>query len=265
MNAARGPSSLAVWPMSFRGDRTVIFQCHFLPEQRAECFPHEPYRPINLTELVPDPYDEAQLSEYAAMMHLHDHPELNPDPWIGFTSFRQLRKTTHVFRTKAEVEALLAKADVVAWGLYQFVHYGTGLPVTYLEQSEILYPGMTRTLIEMMFSKGLGLPDSYVKESAAASCLYFALSNASFREWMEWSRPLVTWHLEFCRMNRATEKPRIVAYTHERLVSLWLGHARKSVIVVGKVNAIAFDGAMNPRWGEAKPNGQGEWAFEPDR
>src|SRR5260221_12024440 len=105
----------------------MIHQCYFAEPQRARLFTSPVYRGFGLyTSVNPDiarncpeladPKNQPLLSEYAAMLHLWRNPELDPDPWIGFTSYRQLDKFPTILNTRQEIENLLAQFDVVGWG-----------------------------------------------------------------------------------------------------------------------------------------------------
>src|SRR5438876_9898386 len=76
----------------------MIHQCYFAEPQRARLFTSPVYRGFGLYTAVnpdiarncpelADPKNQPLLSEYGAMLHLWRNPELDPDPWIGFTSY----------------------------------------------------------------------------------------------------------------------------------------------------------------------------------
>src|SRR5579884_2078674 len=97
----------------------MIHQCYFDESQRARLFRSPLYRGFgvdssvnpglakNCPELA-DPADQALLCEYAAMLHLWRNPDLDPDPWIGFTSYRQLDKFPTVIDNRPGLESALA-------------------------------------------------------------------------------------------------------------------------------------------------------------
>src|SRR5438874_5794792 len=131
----------------------MIHQCYFAEPQRARLFTSPVYRGFGLYTAVnpdiarncpelADPKNQPLLSEYGAMLHLWRNPELDPDPWIGFTSYRQLDKFSTVFNSREDLETLLKQCEVVGWGGYQFIDASTRQPITLAEGSERRHPGM---------------------------------------------------------------------------------------------------------------------------
>ena len=109
----------------------MIHQCYFAEAQRARLFQKPVYRGFGLEpEVNPElarncpELQEARnrplLCEYAALLHLWRNPELDPDPWIGFSSYRQLDKFPTVFQSHQQIDRLLEGCDIVGWGGYEF-------------------------------------------------------------------------------------------------------------------------------------------------
>src|SRR3954454_15822808 len=135
----------------------MIHQCFFAETQRSRLFPPPVYHGFGLyTDVNPqiahnvpeleDPKNQPLLSEYAAMLNLWRNPEIDPDPWIGFTSYRQLDKFPTIFRSREDIETQLKQFDVVGWGGYQFLDAPTGRPISLAEASERMHIGIVSCL-----------------------------------------------------------------------------------------------------------------------
>src|SRR5262249_17864773 len=156
--------------------------------QTGRLFTYPPYRGFGLYTAVnpdiarncpelADPRNQPQLSEYGAMLHLWRNPELDPDLWIGFTSYRQLDKFRTVFQDRQTVETLLQKTDVLAWGLYQCVEAVTKRPISILEGSEWVHPGITLCLARLLWMRNESLPKSYCASDTGAFANYWVMSR----------------------------------------------------------------------------------------
>ena len=124
----------------------MIYQCYFQKAQKPTLFSYEPYKGFGLEVSVnkklflncPELSEHTartQLTEYSAFLWHWRNDYLNPDDWIGFTSYRQLDKFKHVFETKDQVTELLKENKVVGWGQYQ-LHGKDGRDIPLSEQAE---------------------------------------------------------------------------------------------------------------------------------
>src|SRR5437588_820896 len=125
----------------------MIYQCYFAPTQREKLFASPVYRGLGLepdvnpelTRNCPElegAKNRTALVEYGAMLHLWRNPPEDRDPWIGFTSYRQVDKfpQSPVFASAQQISELLNGTDVVGWGGYQFHDVNTARPVPLAEQ-----------------------------------------------------------------------------------------------------------------------------------
>jgi hypothetical protein len=178
-----------------RHDNPMIYQCYFDASQQARLFDSPLYRGFGLYKAVnpaiarncpelADPKNQHALSEYGAMLHLWRNADLDPDPWIGFTSYRQLDKFPTVFQDRRPLEAALADADVAGWGFYQFFEAPTGRPITLAEQRERCHPGITSFLWQLLRRRRT--PGGQTRRASQESILL----RCSFSNLMAKFRPL---------------------------------------------------------------------------
>jgi FkbM family methyltransferase len=249
----------------------MIHQCYFDPSQRARLFTSPLYRGFGLYASVnpdidrncpelEDPNRQVLLSEYGAMLHLWRNPECDPDPWIGFTSYRQLDKFPTIIRDRQAIESALAEYDVLGWAAYEFVDAVSGRPLTMAEQGEWGHPGITMCLWHLLMTRNEPLPPHYLTgTSGGVYCNYWLMSRANFHTYMSWSYPLVVRCLEqpdeFIRCHR-----RSLAYLIERLFICWCDLSAKRVLHIAPPRKMpCVNHYLHPR--EDKPSGGSQERF----
>lgn len=228
----------------------MIYQTYHRPEQLDSCFKREPYQPIDLTTIQPDPIIQTQLCEYAAMLRMLERLDLNPDRWIGFTSHAQLMKNTSTFYSAQQVADTIPPSGLLVWGWTKFVDVKEA-PVTLMEESEICHEGITRVLMELMWRCGLRLPNQYILESEAPFYNYFACENETFIRYMSWSSQMVRLCIMSIQADTAIGRyvrshPRAISYVAERLLILWLSLNDVPVRVIEPERTVWVRNSYNP-------------------
>jgi hypothetical protein len=234
----------------------MIHQCYIAESQRSRLFTSPVYRGFGLYTAVnpdiarscpelEDPKNQPLLSEYAAMLHLWRNPELDPDSWIGFTSYRQLDKFSTIITDRDGLERLLADVDVVAWGGYRFHDAFTKRPISLAEQSERSHTGIVSLLWKLLLMRNEAMPAHFLQDNAGLFCNYWIMSKANFREYMDWSCPLVRWCLNHFDPYLQSS-PRAVSHVLERLFILWYALRQKRVHHLGALQDVA---CPNPFFG----------------
>ncbi len=232
----------------------MIHQCYFEESQRARLFPSPLYRGFGLYTTVnpdisrncpelADPKHQPLLSEYAAMLHCWRNPELDPDPWIGFTSYRQLDKSPIVFDDRERLETVLAQCDILGWGFYQFVDAANRRPVSLAEQGERYHPGITSCLWRLLLMRHETLPEAYLTGTTGLFANFWVMTKADFAAYMSWSYPLVRWCLDHPNDPFVRSHPRSLAYLVERLFICWYSLHNKRL---GKAGPVQVAPAENP-------------------
>jgi hypothetical protein len=212
----------------------MIHQCYFAPSQQPALFDPSSgvYRPFGLEpEVNPqitrncpelqDPKSRVALVEYGAMLHLWRNPQEDPDPWIGFTSYRHRDKSPVIFTARQQVEQALASADILGWCGHRFQDAQTGRPVALAEQAERSHPGIVSFLYRLMLMRNERMPDSFLVSNAGLFANFWATSRANFNAFMEWSFPLVRWCLANPQQPYLQSHPKAIGYLIERLFILW--------------------------------------------
>lgn len=231
----------------------MIHQCYFAETQRAQLFSSPVYRGCAISSEInpdltrncpelPDRKSQNLLGEYSAMLYLWRNPELDADPWIGFTSYRQLDKSPTIFQTRDEVEAALASFDVVGWGGARHFDALTGRPISMAEQGERFHPGLIACLYKLLMSRDETFPREYLVENTGLYCNYWVMSKAKFNEYMSWSYPLVRWCLDNYEPYIASH-PRSVSVVVERLFICWCALRGQRLGHVGEVRTMRW---LNP-------------------
>ncbi len=221
----------------------MIHQCYFEETQRQRLFTSPLYKGFGLyaevnpdiTRNCPDLEDEShvrQMSEYVAMLHLWRNPELDPDSWIGFTSYRQLDKSPTIFEDRRVIERHLAQADIVGFGWFECYDVLSDRLLMLAEQGERCHPGVNGALWRLLMLHNDLMPLNYLTATKGLFGNYWIMSRKNFNEWMEWSAPLIRYALE-CPDSFAEKTPRAVAYLVERLFICWYGIKGKKAIEVG--------------------------------
>jgi FkbM family methyltransferase len=239
----------------------MIHQCYFEEAQRGGLFPSQLYRGFGLYTAVnpdiarncpelEDPRNQPLLSEYGALLHLWRNPSLDPDPWLGFTSYRQLDKFPTVLQDRQAVAEGLARYDILGWGFYTFLDVQSKRPVTLAEQGERCHPGITSALWRLLHLNNETMPDHYLRGHSGLYCNYWLMSRENFGAYMSWSYPKVRWTLDhpdaFCASH-----PRSLSFLVERLFILWYLLKGKSLCNIGTM----VHGLCGNPWGPTQSPG----------
>ncbi len=206
--------------------REKLFSCH---KDHMEA---HPYSAFDLLSLGLPEKIQTQLCEYAALRWLYEHPEADQDAWIGFTSVNQ--RTPTRFESAAQLESLFQQgADAVCWGWHVFHDGACGMGVTLADAGERCHPGLNALLKRLLHLAGEpGLPAFYTTSSQGPFCNYWAMPKERFREYMEWSLPLVEYCLRHLDEPFFQRWPRGVAYLAERLWLCWQNRKHLKVAIV---------------------------------
>lgn len=172
-------------------------------------------------------FNRLQLTEYASYLwHWRNETKLD---WIGSTSYRQLDKFKHKFKTVEEVETLLKDHDIVAWGEY-ILRNKFGMPMSLKTQAKICHPGLNEFML-MIFSKfNLEFPAEWGVRCTGFFANYWVMKKHLFDDFMKFSWPMVEWALENIKdtdyyqtqISYATvSSEKCVGYFMERLFIVW--------------------------------------------
>ncbi|MGF1583134.1 MAG: FkbM family methyltransferase [Gemmataceae bacterium] len=222
----------------------MIHQCYFDESQKARLFTNPVYRGFGvyssvnpeLTRNCPElenPKNQPMLSEYAAMLHIWRNPDVDPDPWIGFTSYRQLDKSATIIENREDIEQTLSQCDIIGWGPYAMFDATGKMPVTLAEQSEWTHQGLLMCLWKLLMMRGETLPPQFLTQNVGLFCNYWVMSKTNFQQYMEWSYPLVKYCLDHPD-DYVQSHPRSMAYLVERLFIVWYLMLEKSVTITGQ-------------------------------
>ena len=230
----------------------MIHQCYFEESQRPRLFTSPLYRGFGLYTSVNADISrncpelaiashQPLLSEYGAMLHLWRNPELDPDPWIGFTSYRQLDKFQTIFTDRQALEASLDQHDVVGWGGYQFIDSQSKRSVSMGEQTERVHPGLNGCMWKLLLMRNEAMPQPYLIANDGLYCNFWAMSKSNFDDYMRWSFPLVQWCLRNTRDLFVQSHPRSLSFLVERLFICWYLLRHKRVTHVGPLTTAAIN------------------------
>lgn len=212
----------------------MIYQCYFNEASKQHLFTEEPYVGFGLepevnpeiTKNCPElesPFNRLQLTEYASFLWLWRNKV--KDSWIGSTSYRQLDKNPHKFRSIQEVDSLIDQHELVGWGEYTMLNK-YGAPISLRRQAEVCHPGLNEYLEKLVG----GLPDAWVDKCSGIFGNYWIMKNDLFIDYMEYSWPLVSESLaniadsDFYKKQQtygSVSKDKCVGYVMERLFILW--------------------------------------------
>lgn len=214
----------------------MIYQCFYRKDHPL--FSEEPYVGFGLEpdvnerlfENCPElenPTNRLQLVEYGS--HLWLWRNKVKDPWIGSNSYRQLDKFNHKFQSIEEIEALLEKHDILAWGEYN-IKNKVGMPMSLKSQAEVCHPGLNE-FTEMVFLKfKVPFPPEWSTKSSGFFANYWVMKNPLFQDFMQFSWPMVEWAMlnikntEYYKTQNSygTVTPeKCVGYFLERLFIFW--------------------------------------------
>ncbi len=231
----------------------MIHQCYFREDQLNQLFSQSPYRPFGLEpelnprllEVCPELADAATrlaLVEYAAMLYHWRDREIDTDNWIGFTSYRQLDKSPFVFQDKAQVEAELAQADVVSWGVWDVSRMRLAWLKGAAAQAETASPLLHRFTVDVLKHFGISVPSAYFVGDRVPFANYWALSRQTFERYMTWSWPIIAHALALEHPYKQTtpimkgiDQRKAVGYFAERLFAIWAMREGLSIQVMGEL------------------------------
>jgi hypothetical protein len=163
-----------------------------------------------------------QLLEFAAMLHLWRNPPEDGDDWIGFTSYRQLDKSSVVFAV-GDVEAELARADVLAWLQGTF-------SVSLTVQAEMYHPGIRGFLGRLFADLQLGDAGEFDVRKTGIFASYWAVRKSDFAAYMAWFAPAICYCLERLAIDPYLRShPKSASYALERLFMVWCWRTNKRV------------------------------------
>jgi hypothetical protein len=248
----------------------MIHQCYFDASQRDRLFGSPLYCGFGLYATVnpdiarncpelADPAHQQMLSEYAAMLHLWRNPELDADPWVGFTSYRQLDKFPTIFSDRDHIERVLKDHDVLGWGGYVYVELETSRKISLAEQGERHHPGITSCLYRLLLGHRQAMPEHYLLDNRGLYCNYWIMSRANFNSYMQWSMPLVT----FCLSNPdpyVQSHPRSLSYLAERLFICWYALHKKRVWHEGGLRTLVYRASSGAPQLDSQPDRRSELA-----
>ena len=190
----------------------MIYQCFPFAQDAANLFSEEPYKAFGLEPDVngvlfkncPELEDSStrlQLTEYACFLWHWRNQDYDQDNWIGTTSHRQLDKFPFKFELKEQVQDLIDKWGVVAWGQYElFVPdtrvQGRGVPISLHTQTEICHPGLNEYMADVLQRFGHSMPLGWQKYTTGFFANYWVMRKDLFNDFMEFSWPMVEWSLK---------------------------------------------------------------------
>ena len=242
----------------------MIYQCYPKKEHQSKLFTEEPYKgfglefPVNkrIAKNCPEletMTNRLQLTEYACFLWHWRNPSYDTDSWFGTTSYRQLEKFPHIFKSKKEIEELLVDTPILAWGEYRLIA-GTRDPspdflaslnvaasdvpegsllareATLREQCDICHHGLNEYIEFMLPKFGHSVPDGWYKECTGFFANYWVMNKDLFNDFMEFSWPMVKWSLDnihithyyHIQQNYGTvSNAKATGYFMERLFMLW--------------------------------------------
>ncbi|MGF1583135.1 MAG: FkbM family methyltransferase [Gemmataceae bacterium] len=222
----------------------MIHLCYFDESQRSGVVTNPVYQRFglstsvnpNLTRNCPElhsPETQRLLAEYAAMLHLWRNPEVDPDPWIGFNAHTRPENTIPVFESREAVQEALSQCDIVGWRTCQFFDETGKKPVTLAEQSEWAHHSSLMGMWKLLMMRGETLPPQFLTQNVGVFGNSWVLSKDNFREYMEWSSPLVKYcldHPEECIYSHPRSMPVFI----ERLFIVWYLIYEKKVASTGQ-------------------------------
>ena len=214
----------------------MINQCYF--KQGQPLFKEDAYVGFGLEPEVNDKlfencpelessFNRLQLTEYSSYLwHWRNDTKLD---WIGSTSYRQLVKFKHKFKSIEEVENLLKDHDIIAWGEYS-LYNKVGTPMSLKTQAKICHPGLNEFMV-MVFSKfNLDFPSEWGVECKGFFANYWVMKKNLFDDFMKFSWPMVEWSLKNIKDSDyyktqysygSVSPEKCVGYFMERLFILW--------------------------------------------
>jgi hypothetical protein len=172
------------------------------------------------------------------MLHLWRNPPCDGDNWIGFTSYRQVAKTSFVFRSKTRVKWTLFGRDIAGWGFHDVGRVRTGCFRGAAAQAEHCHPGIMALLEKLGENFGFEIPEQFFTDRYVLYANYWVMQKALFERYMEWSWPKVEWCLhhrntnpflgnpcpadfQAAALNGSDVRGKSAGYVMERLFIIW--------------------------------------------
>lgn len=156
-----------------------------------ELYPSEKEKPDNslgkhyklfCVECLEEKYLPQLKMEYSAMLYLYEN-NLDSDDWIGFTSYRQYKKSNFVLNDSNVVETinLLNNYNILCWLFLKF-------NLTISEQAEFYHKRITKN-IEYLFDKVFkeDIPTDYYNNNCGCFANYWIMKKTNFYHFMDWS------------------------------------------------------------------------------
>lgn len=227
----------------------MIYQCYHASEQEKSLFNTSVYCGFGLEPSVnpnltrnclelEDPAVRRALTEYGAMLHLWRNPPRDGDDWIGFTSYRQLKKTPLIFRSRGQVARMLWGRKLAGWGAHKVGPCRFAGFQGAAAQAERAHPGIMALLARVADLFHFEISDRFSTDRHVLYCNYWVMKKTQFMRYMEWSWPKVKWCLahqqndpflsqrvpgdaEVAAQNGSDVTGKAVGYTMERLFILW--------------------------------------------
>ncbi|MEH6552262.1 MAG: hypothetical protein V7744_19970 [Pseudomonadales bacterium] len=222
----------------------MIYQCYFQQNQRERLFQQDPYMgfglepEVNLTVTMNCPELSGRsgrmaMVEYGCFLHIWRNIDSYNDDWFGFTSYRQLEKTSFMFRSSAEVSAVLDGCDIAGWGWMdlnktnQISDYLASTLKGPAFQAEYYHPGMMIFLESLFCGQGQRLPQEFYSAEKALYANYWVMRRELFLDFMAWSWPIIkvglaadhSYKYQVSTDGNNTEKA--MGYVIERLFIIW--------------------------------------------
>jgi hypothetical protein len=214
----------------------MIKQCYF--KQGQPLFEEEPYVGFGLEPEVNDKlfqncpelesfFNRQQLTEYASYLW-HWRNGMDSE-WIGSTSYRQLDKFNHKFKSISEIEELLENNVILAWGEYELKNK-LGLPISLKTQAKVCHPGLNEFMDPLFSMFNLEFPREWSFKTSGFFANYWIMKKPLFEDFMKFSWPMVEWALNNIKYTDyyktqtsygSVGPEKCIGYFTERLFIVW--------------------------------------------
>lgn len=191
------------------------------------CEPFSPYYTPLCLDCLDNQYLPELKMEYTGMIYVWKNNLDNHD-WIGFTSYRQLKKSSFILDNKNvnSTISLLNKYDILC---FLWLKFSTSIS----EQAEKYHKHITKN-IKYLFSEIYNepIPASYYKDSCGCFANYWIMSKDNFNNFMEWSYPKVidiiklSKNKKYFSLGKHTSN---AGYIIERLFIIWYLKFKKTI------------------------------------
>jgi hypothetical protein len=187
----------------------MIHQCYFDDWQLGRMFATPVYQPFRLTP------ERTDLCEFEAMLAIWRYGQACGHDWVGFTSWRQLDKSTRQFESLQQIAELLGDRDGIGW---HYVDFGTSLA----NQAEDYHHGIMDFLSKITrLRTGVDLTDALRKTNAGFFASYWVLRWPRFVEFAEWLASYCELASGMPDDSYLRSDPKAFAYAAERLFIIW--------------------------------------------